>query len=62
MTKVLGFLIVIAMFALGASAKVLKSSSVDLANDTLTAHGGKKYKEMRTLVVSGAVDITASSF
>ena len=38
------------------------TAAEDFAEKALNAHGGKKYKEMKTLVVSGDVDVTASVF
>ncbi|MCB1024550.1 MAG: hypothetical protein KDB79_09175 [Acidobacteria bacterium] len=36
------------------------SSASELAQKALEAHGGKLYKEMKTLSISGSVDVTAS--
>ena len=43
------------------SSKTLNRSEA-LAEKALETHGGKKYKEMKTLVLSGDVDVTASVF
>ena len=44
----------------GTSSGESLSAVETLAKKALEAHGGKKYREMRTLIVSGDVDITAS--
>ncbi|NNF00364.1 MAG: hypothetical protein HKN25_15190 [Pyrinomonadaceae bacterium] len=36
------------------------AASDDLADEVLSAHGGAKYVEMKSLIVRGSVDITAS--
>lgn len=38
----------------------MRSAASELAEKALEAHGGKKYKEMKTLSISGDVDVTAS--
>jgi hypothetical protein len=43
-----------------ASTLASKSPSETLAEKAFEAHGGKKYKDMKTLIVRGDVDVTAS--
>lgn len=38
------------------------NAALELAKAALLAHGGDKFKNMKTLVVKGAVDITTSAF
>lgn len=42
-------------------AKKVENPAFDLAKAALEAHGGEKFKNMKTLVVRGAVDITTSA-
>ena len=62
MKKYLFVLVLVGLFYSVSFANGLRTSAVDLADKTLEAHGGAKYKAMQTLVVSGGVDITASTF
>ncbi|MCW5959226.1 MAG: hypothetical protein KIS76_03635 [Pyrinomonadaceae bacterium] len=41
---------------------VVTSPVIELANATLKAHGGDKFKQMTSLTVTGSVDITPASF
>ena len=36
-------------------------AALELANAAIKAHGGDKFKSMKTLIVSGAVDITTTA-
>lgn len=60
MKKYFSFLFLFVMLVASVGAHGLENTSDDLADEVLLAHGGKKYKEMKTLIVRGAVDITAS--
>ena len=42
-----------------ASTKTVASPAVELAKAVLAAHGGDKLKQMKTLMLSGSVDLTA---
>ena len=61
MRKCFSILLVVAVCFSAISASNSGDRSDDLAAEALAAHGGAKYKEMKTLVVRGAVDITASA-
>ncbi len=37
-------------------------SALDLAKAAVTAHGGEKFLKMKTLIVSGSVDVTTTAF
>ena len=58
MKKYFGILFVFVMFVAAVNAR--SETSDDLADEVLLAHGGAKYVGMKTLVVRGNVDITAS--
>ncbi len=59
--KIVIFTVLVLALSLGTAAQD-KPSSEMLAEKTFVAHGGNKFKEMKTLVVSGNVDVTASMF
>lgn len=44
-----------------AEVKKVENPAFDLAKAALEAHGGEKFKNMRTLIVRGSVDITTSA-
>jgi len=46
-----------------ANASTVKDdkAALDLANAAIAAHGGDKFRQMKTLIVSGAVDITTTA-
>lgn len=43
-------------------AKTDNKEAVALANAAIKAHGGDKFKDMKTLIVNGSADVTASVF
>ena len=61
MKKYAAFLFTIVILTVSATPYTLKPAET-LAKKTLKAHGGKYYKEMKSLAVRGNVDITVSSF
>lgn len=40
-------------------SRAAASSALDLANATLAAHGGDKFKAVKTMVIKGSVDVTS---
>ena len=67
MSKSVLFIFVIALFSIGVSGqpKAVENRFVAenaLAEKVLAAHGGEKLRSMKSLVVRGSVDITASNF
>jgi hypothetical protein len=43
-------------------SKAANSAAMDLATAAFAAHGGDKFKAVKTMVIRGSVDLTASSF
>jgi len=41
---------------------IANAATLELAKATYAAHGGEKFKAMKTLVVKGSVDVTSSAF
>lgn len=54
------FLVFVAMSGLAMANTASRIAAEDLAAKALEAHGGNKFKEIKTLIISGDVDITAS--
>ena len=67
MRKYVGLVLVICLLAVSAAAQKKAPAAeknfdaeVKLAKSAVTAHGGDKLRDMRSLVISGSVDITTS--
>ena len=43
-------------------SKAADSTALNLAKDAFAAHGGAKFKNVKTMVMRGAVDLTSSAF
>src|SRR6476659_5148365 len=66
----LAFLCSISGFAQKAETKAMvttidskaDSTALNLAKDAFAAHGGAKFKNVKTMVMRGSVDMTSSAF
>ncbi len=53
-------IILLGVLTAQANLKFGSDAALDLAKATLTAHGGEKFRTMKTLVIRGTADVTAS--